>query len=94
MIAVLPTRARLYIATQISSQSIQRLLRLRATDRQTDKRTEMRIKPSPDRMVQGRLFNYGDSHRYRIEINNTQLPVNSPLRVANYLRDGRHTIQG
>nr|CAH7746694.1 unnamed protein product [Callosobruchus chinensis] len=51
------------------------------------------IEPSPDRMVQGRLFNYGDTHRYRIGINNTQLPVNSPFRVANYLRDGRHTIQ-
>ncbi|CAH1975260.1 unnamed protein product [Acanthoscelides obtectus] len=51
------------------------------------------IEPSPDRMVQGRLFNYGDTHRYRIGVNVTQLPVNSPFKVANYSRDGRHTIQ-
>lgn len=44
-------------------------------------------------MLQGRLFNYGDTHRYRLGINNTQLPVNSPFRVNNYQRDGRSTLQ-
>ena len=31
---------------------------------------------SPDRMLQGRLFSYGDTHRYRLGINHDQLPVN------------------
>lgn len=44
-------------------------------------------------MLQGRLFNYGDTHRYRLGINNTQLPVNSPFKVDNYQRDGRSTLQ-
>jgi catalase len=48
------------------------------------------IGPSPDKMLQGRLFAYGDAHRYRLGINHTQLPVNSPhaATVANYGRDG------
>lgn len=44
-------------------------------------------------MLQGRLFNYGDTHRYRLGINNTQLPVNCPFRVNNYQRDGQSTLQ-
>ena len=36
------------------------------------------IGPSPDKMLQGRLFAYGDAHRYRLGINHTQLPVNCP----------------
>ena len=31
------------------------------------------IGPSPDKMLQGRLFAYGDAHRYRLGINHTQL---------------------
>jgi catalase len=50
------------------------------------------IGPSPDRMLQARLFGYGDAHRYRLGINHTQLAVNSPKGVAggarNYGRDG------
>jgi catalase len=48
------------------------------------------IGPSPDKMLQGRLFAYGDAHRYRLGINHTQLPVNAPhvAPVANYGRDG------
>jgi catalase len=48
------------------------------------------IGPSPDKMLQGRLFSYGDSQRYRLGINHTQLPVNCPhaTRAANYGRDG------
>lgn len=33
---------------------------------------------SPDKMLQGRLFSYGDTQRYRLGINHTQLPVNAP----------------
>jgi catalase len=47
------------------------------------------IGPSPDKMLQGRLFAYGDAHRYRLGINHTQLPVNRPhAEVHNYGRDG------
>ncbi|RXZ45410.1 catalase [Crenobacter cavernae] len=33
---------------------------------------------SPDRMLQGRLFSYGDTQRYRLGVNHGQLPVNAP----------------
>ncbi|KAL1517680.1 hypothetical protein ABEB36_001415 [Hypothenemus hampei] len=46
------------------------------------------IQPSPDRMLQGRLFTYGDTHRYRLGPNYLQLPVNCPFRVSSYQRDG------
>lgn len=50
------------------------------------------IGPSPDRMLQARLFAYGDAHRYRLGVNHTQLPVNAPQGVPggakNYGRDG------
>src|ERR1700731_24304 len=36
------------------------------------------IGPSPDRMVLGRMFAYGDSMRYRTGPNHEQLPVNRP----------------
>ena len=50
------------------------------------------VGPSPDKMLQGRLFAYGDAHRYRLGINHTQIPVNRPKGVpegaTNYGRDG------
>ena len=51
------------------------------------------IGPSPDKMLQARLFAYGDAHRYRLGVNHTQLPVNSPKGCpfdhgSNYGRDG------
>jgi catalase len=50
------------------------------------------IGPSPDPMLQARLFGYGDAHRYRLGVNHTRLPVNSPRGVVggaqNYGRDG------
>jgi catalase len=47
------------------------------------------IGPSPDRMVLGRMFAYGDSQRYRTGANYDQLPVNRPLNeVHNYNKDG------
>lgn len=48
------------------------------------------IEPSPDKMLQGRLFSYADTHRHRLGANHLQLPVNCPYRVQtkNYQRDG------
>jgi len=47
------------------------------------------IGPSPDKMLQGRLFAYPDAHRYQIGANYTQLPVNAPKSPVNsYSRDG------
>ncbi|MFE4590767.1 catalase [Streptomyces laurentii] len=48
------------------------------------------IGPSPDKMLQGRLFAYADAHRYRLGVNHTQLPVNAPKAAPadNYGRDG------
>jgi catalase len=54
------------------------------------------IGPSPDKMLQGRLFAYGDTHRYRLGANHTQLPINCPhaAKAANYLRDGSMRFDG
>jgi catalase len=54
------------------------------------------IGPSPDKMLQGRLFSYGDTHRYRLGANHMQLPVNRPhvAEVSNYSRDGSMRIDG
>lgn len=50
------------------------------------------VGPSPDPMLQARLFAYGDAHRYRLGVNHPQLPVNAPRGVPggarNYGRDG------
>ncbi|MFH8489481.1 catalase [Streptomyces longisporoflavus] len=51
------------------------------------------IGPSPDKMLQGRLFAYADAHRYRLGVNHTLLAVNAPKAVLggkadNYGRDG------
>ena len=47
------------------------------------------IEPSPDKMLQGRVFSYADTQRYRIGPNYQQLPVNRPLvKVANNDQDG------
>lgn len=44
---------------------------------------------SPDKMLQGRLFSYADTHRHRVGTNADLLPVNRPLNEAkNYMRDG------
>src|SRR5450830_415036 len=50
---------------------------------------------SPDRMLQGRLFSYGDAHRYRLGVNHFQIPVNaarSPVHTSH--RDGAMRIDG
>jgi catalase len=54
------------------------------------------IGPSPDKMLQGRLFSYGDTHRYRLGANHMQLPVNRPhaAHAYNYSRDGAMRSDG
>jgi catalase len=45
--------------------------------------------PSEDKLLQGRLFSYSDTQRYRIGANYLQLPINCPFaQVANNQRDG------
>ncbi|MBV8046891.1 MAG: catalase [Paludibacterium sp.] len=45
---------------------------------------------SPDRMLQGRLFAYGDAERYRLGVNHHLIPVNAPRCPfhQSYHRDG------
>lgn len=52
---------------------------------------------SPDRMLQGRLFAYGDAQRYRLGVNHHQIPVNYPKAVKDYNsfhRDGQMRVDG
>ncbi|GAB3517600.1 catalase [Arthrobacter monumenti] len=53
------------------------------------------ISYSPDKMLQGRLFSYGDAQRYRLGVNHHQIPVNAPInRVNSYHRDGAMRVDG
>ncbi len=48
---------------------------------------------SPDKMLQGRLFSYGDAQRYRLGVNHHQIPVNAPRCPNNsYHRDGQMRV--
>lgn len=50
---------------------------------------------SPDKMLQGRLFSYGDAQRYRLGVNYMQIPVNQtrcPYHA--YHRDGMMRVDG
>lgn len=50
---------------------------------------------SPDRMLQGRLFSYGDTQRYRLGVNHYQIPVNTPkCPFHNHHKDGAMRIDG
>ncbi|MFC6881898.1 MULTISPECIES: catalase [Actinomadura] len=50
---------------------------------------------SPDKMLQGRLFSYGDAQRYRLGVNHHQIPVNAPKAPVNsYHRDGAMRVDG
>jgi catalase len=50
---------------------------------------------SPDKMLQGRLFSYGDAQRYRLGVNHSMIPVNSPrCPVHSYHRDGAMRVDG
>ncbi len=50
---------------------------------------------SPDKMLQARLFSYGDAHRYRLGVNHHQIPVNAPkCPYRLYHRDGAMRVDG
>jgi catalase len=50
---------------------------------------------SPDKMLQARLFSYGDAQRYRLGVNHHQIPVNAPrCPVHSYHRDGQLRVDG
>ncbi len=47
------------------------------------------IGPSPDKMLQARIFSYADAHRYRLGTHYEALPVNAPkCPVHHYHKDG------
>lgn len=53
------------------------------------------ISLSPDRMLQGRLFAYGDAQRYRLGVNHNAIPVNAPhCPVHSFHRDGAMRTDG
>ena len=53
------------------------------------------IQPSPDRLLQGRLFSYADTQRYRVGTNYQALPVNRPLvDVRSGSQDGQLNASG
>ena len=50
---------------------------------------------SPDKMLQGRLFSYGDAQRYRLGVNHHLIPVNAArCPVHDYHRDGTMRVDG
>lgn len=50
---------------------------------------------SPDRMLQARLFSYGDAQRYRLGVNFNHIPVNAPrCPFQSYHRDGAMRTDG
>jgi catalase len=50
---------------------------------------------SPDKMLQGRLFSYGDTQRHRLGVNHSQIPVNAPkCPFHSYHRDGGMRVDG
>lgn len=50
---------------------------------------------SPDKMLQGRLFSYGDAQRCRLGVNHMSIPVNAPkCPVHAYHRDGQMRVDG
>jgi catalase len=55
------------------------------------------IEPSPDKLLQGRLFSYPDTQRHRLGANYALIPVNCPhatRAVQNQQRDGLMRIDG
>ena len=50
---------------------------------------------SPDKMLQGRLFSYGDAQRYRLGVNHHLIPVNrARCPVNTFHRDGAMRVDG
>jgi catalase len=55
------------------------------------------MEPSADPVLQSRLFSYSDTHRHRLGVNYTHIPVNCPVTGAVYnphMRDGAMNING
>jgi catalase len=56
------------------------------------------IEPSPDKMLQARLFSYSDTQRHRLGVNYQAIPVNCPYAskhgVKNFQRDGVMRVDG
>ncbi len=54
------------------------------------------IEASFDKMLQGRLFSYPDTHRHRLGANYDQIPINCPYktRIHNCMRDGPMCVDG
>jgi catalase len=53
------------------------------------------ISYSPDKMLQARLFSYGDTQRYRLRVNFNHIPVNAPkCPFHSYHRDGAMRTDG
>jgi len=50
---------------------------------------------SPDKMLQGRLFSYGDAQRYCLGVNHHLIPVTPPAaHIHSYHRDGTMRVDG
>src|SRR5260221_9741529 len=50
---------------------------------------------SPDKMLQARLFSYGDTQRYRLGVNFNHIPVNAPkCPFQSYHRDRQMRADG
>ena len=50
---------------------------------------------SPDKMLQGRLFSYGDAQCYRLGVNHQSIPVNAPrCPFHSFHRDGAMRVNG
>ena len=54
------------------------------------------IAASPDKLLQGRLFSYHDTHRHRLGSNYHLIPINQPrgVKLINYQRDGSMRVDG
>lgn len=54
------------------------------------------IEPTDDKMLQGRLFSYSDTHRHRLGANYLQIPINKPVhaKISHHQRDGFMSVDG
>lgn len=54
------------------------------------------MEPSADPVLQSRLFSYPDTHRHRLGVNYTQIPVNKPKAPLfnPHMRDGAMNVDG
>ncbi len=51
------------------------------------------IAASPDKLLQGRLFSYHDTHIHRLGVNYPMIPINRPKNAVNYYqRDGSMNV--